>query len=136
MNAAAEAFRIGFKSLYQFNEYIHQAKDDEVKGAIIQATGLEADSRVVQAIFGTFKTLKSFANFEVRLDPERKEGLPAAALPPVERNDDGKPEPTSNKHSGRQLNLSYTVTLNLPASDDIRVFDAIFRSLKENLLKE
>ena len=34
------------------------------------------------------------------------------------------------------LNLGYTINLNLPATSDIAVFNAIFRSLKENLLKD
>ncbi len=33
------------------------------------------------------------------------------------------------------LNLSYTINLNLPETSDIQVFNAIFRSLKENLLR-
>ena len=37
--------------------------------------------------------------------------------------------------SGLGLNLSYTINLNLPATSDIAVFNAIFKSLKENLLK-
>jgi len=36
---------------------------------------------------------------------------------------------------GLGLNLSYTINLNLPASSDIAVFNAIFKSLKDNLLR-
>ena len=32
------------------------------------------------------------------------------------------------------MNLSYTINLNLPATSDIAVFNAIFKSLKENVL--
>jgi hypothetical protein len=32
------------------------------------------------------------------------------------------------------MNLSYTINLNLPATSDISVFNAIFKSLKENML--
>jgi hypothetical protein len=35
----------------------------------------------------------------------------------------------------RGLGLSYTINLNLPATSDITVFNAIFKSLKEHLLK-
>jgi len=34
------------------------------------------------------------------------------------------------------MNLSYTINLNLPATTDIKVFDAIFKSLREHLLKQ
>jgi hypothetical protein len=33
------------------------------------------------------------------------------------------------------LNLSYTINLNLPETSDVEVFNAIFRSLKDNLLR-
>jgi hypothetical protein len=35
-----------------------------------------------------------------------------------------------------RLGLSYTINLNLPATTDIDVFNAIFKSLRENLLRE
>lgn len=43
----------------------------------------------------------------------------------------------SNSQDGAEtrLGLSYTINLNLPATSDIAVFDAIFKSLKENVLK-
>jgi hypothetical protein len=37
---------------------------------------------------------------------------------------------------GIGLNLAYIINLNLPATSDIAVFNAIFKSLKENLLKD
>lgn len=33
------------------------------------------------------------------------------------------------------MNLGYTINLNLPATSDIAVFNAIFKSLRENLLR-
>ena len=30
--AAAEALRLGYKALYEINEYVHDAKDDDLKG--------------------------------------------------------------------------------------------------------
>ena len=37
---------------------------------------------------------------------------------------------------GGRLRLSYTINLNLPATTEIEVFNAIFKSLRENLLRE
>jgi len=42
----------------------------------------------------------------------------------------------SNTPDELKFNLSYTINLNLPKTDDIAVFNAIFRALKENLLKK
>jgi hypothetical protein len=35
----------------------------------------------------------------------------------------------------RRSDLSYTIYINLPKTDDIAVFNAIFKSLKENFFK-
>src|SRR5690348_14972228 len=39
--AAAEAVRTGFAPLYEINEYVHDLTDAELKGVIMQATGLD-----------------------------------------------------------------------------------------------
>jgi len=132
--AAAAAFQIAYKNLYERNEFIHQAADDDVKGAIVEITGSEPDSRVVQAIFGTFKAFKTVCDFEGKLDLEEK-----AVKNGREDHSEKFDEETPIKHQPKKgvgLNLSYTINLNLPATDDIKVFDAIFRSLKDNLLKD
>ena len=36
----------------------------------------------------------------------------------------------------RQLGISYTINLNLPATTEVEVFNAIFKSLKEHILGE
>ena len=62
-------------------------------------------------------------------------GERSAAAPPNDyaQRPPGLPAPHSNNgHVG--LNLSYTINLNLPATADQAVFNAIFRSLKEHLL--
>src|SRR5262249_13308993 len=62
--AAAEALRIAYKPLFQINENVHKASDAELKGAVLQATGLDHDSRAVSAIVASFKQLKSRASFD------------------------------------------------------------------------
>ncbi|MEE4637636.1 MAG: DUF5343 domain-containing protein, partial [Wenzhouxiangella sp.] len=65
--AAAEALRIGYKSLYEVNEYIHDAKDKDLKGVVVQVTGSEPDSTVVQKIVASFKALRAFADFDAAI---------------------------------------------------------------------
>ncbi|HKC81837.1 MAG TPA: DUF5343 domain-containing protein [Gemmatimonadaceae bacterium] len=125
--AAAAALRAGYRSLYEMNEYAHDLPEKDLKGLLVQATGLEPDSGTVKAILGSFKTLKQFATFE--------DGEPL-------KSDEGE-EPPANDEEGRhelqkpemKLGLSYTINLNLPATSDIAVFNAIFKSLREHLLK-
>jgi hypothetical protein len=46
--AVAQAMRIGYKPLFDMNVRAHDLSDSELKGLVVQATGLEEKSRVVQ----------------------------------------------------------------------------------------
>ena len=127
--AAAEALRTGYKEVFEVNEYANELDDAELKGVVVQITGLEPDARNTQAIVGSFKALKEFADFGTAPLAENT-SLPLAS-------ETAEPEVAArigNSAVG-PLGLSYTINLNLPATSDIAVFDAIFKSLKENLLQ-
>ncbi|MES1242723.1 MAG: DUF5343 domain-containing protein [Acidobacteriota bacterium] len=126
--AAAAALKTGFRPLYEVNEYIHDAKDNELKGIIVQVTGAEPNSSTVRAIIGSFKAVRAFASFDG--DEKDSEDSDQEAGEGREERSEGGEEVVI-----RRLGLSYTINLNLPATSDIAVFDAIFRSLKEHLLK-
>lgn len=132
-NAVAEAMKIGYQDLYSRNEYWHNLDKKELSGLIIEATGTAQGSSTLQAILNTIGVLKQYAKFD---------GV-------EETNDDQPEEKTQPKieteeivvhhKKGKEdlgINLSYTINLNLPETSDIAVFDAIFKSLKENLLKK
>jgi len=126
--AAQEALRHGFSALYEVNEYVHDASDKELKGLIVQVTGGEPDSGTTKAIIGSFKALKEFATFDVNVE-ERPD------VPQEEPTAQSTPDTTTHTVLKKGLGLSYTINLNLPATSDISVFDAIFKSLREHLLK-
>lgn len=128
--AMAAAIRHGYKTLYEMNEYAHDATDKDLKGLVVQATGAEQDSRVVQAIAASFKALKSFARFDQTESAEQD-----IEEQPQDRKDLGAEKIPSAALRTTDFNLAYTINLNLPATTDIAVFDAIFKSLKEHLLK-
>ena len=126
--AAAQGLRNAYKSLYGINEYVHNASDKDLKGIILQVTGLEEDSRLVPSMIGSFKALKAFADFDAALTGTAQ----GEDADDGDGNDGGGGE---NSGLGRgNLNLGYTINLNLPATNDIAVFNAIFKSLKEHLL--
>ncbi len=62
--AAAEGLRTGYARLYEVNEYVHDVKDEDLKGIVVQVTGMEPGSSTVPAIMGSFKALRAFANFD------------------------------------------------------------------------
>lgn len=128
--AMAAGIKQGYRSLYEMNEYVHDAKEADLKGLVVQATGAEQDSRVVQAITGTFKALKSLARFD---HGHAEESDQEPARPETQKNEGVSSATPSGLAAG--FNLGYTINLNLPSTTDIAVFDAIFKSLKEHLLK-
>lgn len=128
--AVAKAIRIGYKPLQSVNEHFYDLKDSELLAAIVQITGTEADSSTAKFTLATLKNLKSYAKFdEAQALPEKAVALPE----PATASSNGKP-PADISERGIGVNLAYTINLNLPATTDQAVFNAIFRSLREHLL--
>jgi len=127
--AAAQALRIGYKSLFEINEYVHEAKDTELRGLVVQVTGAEKDSQQVRVIMGSFKALKAFADFSTSAADEVED---TPDTPPPDESD--VPEDDADVLP-RQVNLGYTINLHLPATSEVAVFNAIFKSLREHLLR-
>lgn len=125
--AAADALKIGYRVLFDMNEKANELSDENLKGLVVQATGLERDSPTVRAIVGSFKVLKTLATFDRQ--PAAPDVLPQQDTQIAVRD-------VQSDETGLGLNLSYTINLNLPATSDVSVFNAIFKSLKENLLKK
>jgi hypothetical protein len=126
-SAAADALRTGYEPLFRRNEFWHALPDDQLRGLIIEETGQGEDSPVVTMTLNTIKGIKKFANFE-KSDVEPKT---TAVLVPSPQN---TPHRLNSQAGSLGLNLGYTINLNLPATSDVAVFNAIFKSLKDNLL--
>lgn len=130
--AAAKAFKIAYAPLYVRNEYTHNLNEADLRGLIVEETGLAHDSNVVVRTLATIKALREFCDFEANIneanDAEPKEAA-KQAVSTIQAQ-----APSQPMKSDLGLNLSYTINLNLPATTDPAVFNAIFKSLKENLL--
>ncbi len=123
----ADAIRASYSDLGNVNEYFYNLNDNELKSLIVQVTGQKKDDSTIKLIFSTLKNLITFADFSLTENPE---------LPITHQELETEAEHFSVGHKeSLGLNLSYTINLNLPATNDQSVFNAIFKSLKENLLK-
>lgn len=128
----ARAIKNGYAELYSRNEYCHELDKKSFKGLVMEATGEPHDSRVVENIVSTFFNAKSLADFDAKPgDAEQSDGG---------NKKSGDPDPdTGTEKQNRQrlhLGLNYTINLVLPKTDDPAVFSAIFKSLRDNLLKD
>jgi Family of unknown function (DUF5343) len=120
--AVAEALRVGYGPLYEVNEYVHDLDDKDLMGLVVQITGSEGKSKLVRSIVSSFKALKEFADFDTPLaDPDAPAPTAPAEAPQI---------------GTAGVNLGYTINLNLPATSDVAVFNAIFKSLREHLLPQ
>lgn len=126
--AVAAAIRTAYAPLYIRNEFMHELPDDALLGLVTEVTGQPHDSNPVKLIYTCIKNLKGFANFSTVSEPIAEATAQNLSL---KQSGSQKTEPIAQSFG---LNLGYTINLNLPATSDPEVFNAIFKSLKEHLL--
>jgi uncharacterized protein DUF5343 len=131
--AAAQAMKFGYAPLYARNEYMHQLGDAQLRGLIVEETGAEQESNVVTMIMGSIKQLKKFAKWDAV--PVEEKGEKSSKDIVTQNANQQNSANQQYSMQGLGLNLGYTINLNLPATSDPAVFNAIFRALKEHLLK-
>lgn len=120
-----------YSELFTINTNINNASDDEIKGAIARVTGKE--EKDVKRIFATFKTLCDYADFSTNNSSNKsdyKENIEIA-----NQNASLEESVFNNKHDEIKANFHYNIQIHLPATTDISVYNAIFKSIKENLFK-
>lgn len=117
-----ERIKALYVDVFSVNTSLERASEDEMKGAFARVTGKDADS-VVRYV-NTFRTLVSLAKFgqspSVTPSPHKEE---------VKVEQKGK---SSDKIV--EADFHYNIQIHLPATNDISVYNAIFKSIKENLL--
>lgn len=131
--AMGEAMRKGFTEIFKRNEFAYSLGPDKLKNLIVEVTGKEKSDSSVKAITGSFLACNSLADFDLQL--ESSNDSPNDFMHVAEQSPGRSMiEYTRSSAAPRNLGLSYTINLNLPETDNIDVFNAIFRSLRENLL--
>jgi hypothetical protein len=122
----AERIRDLYSDLYAIDTSIHTSPETEIRGAISRVSGKDDES--VKRYYSTFKALAALATFDAK--PSRA-GTAAPAEPVGGHKSDHAPEP-NEPH--RRAAFHYNIQIHLPATTDISVYNAIFRSLRENLV--
>ena len=92
----------------------------------MQATGMDEGASTIRSIIGSFKALRAFADFDLADQEDEAGGGPD--------HGDGKLlDDAGGLPAG--LNLGYTINIHLPATPEIAVYNAIFKSLREHLAR-
>lgn len=127
--AIASVIRSAYAPLYIRNEFMHELSDEALLGLITEETGQAHDSNPVKMVSASIRHLKAFADFKIT------HSEPAALERVAEKPHLGSVREAQSSGQSIGLNLGYTINLNLPATSDPEVFDAIFKSLKAHLLR-
>lgn len=126
--AALDGLKHAFSEMFRRNDFIHRADESTVKDLIVEITGLKKSDGIVRMISQTFEAIRSYAD---KSASPSVEGI-VLAVPQDEGSSTGAEFLTQNGNG--KIGLSYHINVVLPETDNIAVFNAIFRSLKENLL--
>lgn len=114
---------------------MHKLSDEELKGLIVEETAVGQDSSVVGLVLTCIKQLKKFAKWDTPPAEDKQDKAETEVLPPAGAQQQSRTDQPTRKSQTFGLNLGYTINLNLPATSDPAGFNAIFRALKEHLLK-
>jgi Family of unknown function (DUF5343) len=132
-SASAEALKIGYAPLTLRNEYWYAMTDEKLRGLIVEETGSAKDATMVGMILACIKAIKKHADFNIKSEQATApSAAPATPTPPAHYV---PPQLHAPEIQSMGLRLGYIINLNLPATSDIAVFNAIFKSLRENLLE-
>lgn len=128
-----------YKSLFASHEYAHQLEKKELTSKVVNLTGASKEDRMVGNIVGTFMELCKLSDFETPMVEEADKTISdnkAKTKLYKETLVDTKPEKTKRPLNLDEIGISYTINLNLPATTEVEVFNAIFKSLREHILDE
>jgi hypothetical protein len=133
--ASLAGLRNGFPEVFKRSEYAHTVDDNKLRDIILEITGLKASDPVAQAIKSTFNVVKSFIPAGADLtggDDDLGLSDESAGAPTAQS---GQGDMARNIGRGsKSVGLVYNINIVLPETSDLKVLNAIFRSVKENLL--
>jgi hypothetical protein len=124
----AEGIRDAYADLFQINRKAYELSNNEMKNKLKTLTQGQVSDAVLDKMTLTLKALAQHADFAASPSIEKETAKPDAPGP---ENQPQIPSGTGVSLGG----LVYNIQLILPADRDQAVYDALFRSLKEHLLK-
>lgn len=124
----AEAIRDAYADVFSADEQAQKLSVHQLKGLFARLSG-KGDS-VVEKMATTFRALVGLANFEAVPGelpaPESDRGS-------ASETEDARRLDATAQVGTNSLQLHHDVHIHLPVSNDIAVYDAIFRSMREHL---
>lgn len=129
--AALQGLQSAFAEIFRRSTYAHTVSDAKLKDLVVEVTGLSPSDPVATAIRGTFNSIKYFVPPDVNLDASKGDVDKAEDEETKERGGGN----SQNSEDSKGIRLAYNINIVLPETSDLNVLNAIFRSIKENLMK-
>jgi hypothetical protein len=125
----AAQLREAYRQLFAANEYAYRLEKKDLQARLRSLLGAAENDVIVGYVASTFTELSKLAEWDASPPIRPREEVPR-------REEEGALPLSRREALPARLGLSYTINLNLPATTEIEVFNAIFKSLRENLLRE
>ncbi|RYF34528.1 MAG: hypothetical protein EOO38_29450 [Cytophagaceae bacterium] len=119
--------RNGFPEIFRRNSYAYNASEGALVDILVAITGLTKSDRILRFMLQTFQCFQDYVK------GAKLEQLPAE-IPSERAGDGGEARNHVPPEQGKGLQLAYNINVVLPETTNIEVFNAIFKSLKGNLL--
>lgn len=130
----AERMRLLYSDLFAIDPNIHAQPDAETRSAILRLTG--KDEETSRRYFLTFKTLASLANFGSKSTGKSTNEVQSPQPNPTSHQPPPAQTPQqmhADEPKRRKSEYHYNIQIHLPGTSDISVYNAIFKSLRDNL---
>lgn len=121
----AQQIKGAYGELFSAHTHADKLNKGEIVSKLSSVLGVSKTDSILPIVAATFLELCKLADFEGKVKPQQVQ----------EQKESGIGGETPNSLPRTKLGISYTINLNLPATTDIEVFHAIFKALKEDLLK-
>lgn len=134
--AALEALKNAFAEIFRRNQFAAQASDSDLNDIIVAITGLPKTDSIVRSISGTFQAFRSFIQPGISKRAPQANAAPQAGIEKLPEEE----APSESDHvigaprRSRPVNLAYNINIILPETTNMEVYNAIFKSIKGNLL--
>jgi len=129
-SSLGEALRKGYADIFAKDENADKLDKAKFKGLVMEATGESHDSKMLEYMVNSFWNAKTLAEFDTQHSEEKDD----ESLHTPEKLEQ---PPAGESHKKKiNLGLNYTINLVLPKTDDPAIYNAIFKSLKDNLLND
>jgi hypothetical protein len=129
----AEALRDAYADVFHISEVPTPSDRGAIEGLF--KSKLNSSDKIAQMQAMTFFALLKQADLKAKAPaPAIPDTTPKKTQSEPERKEETNGVPAASELRQLTTELHYTIQVHLPATKDIEVFNAIFRSLRENLL--